>query len=257
MSKLTDYIRRATHQQPAPLGFAAAAPRAPSLSLLCLVRLSENEAGRAAEAASKGADGVIIERAEPRKLKDLAGKVDNLVLGVRPQRQARESISALRQAGADFAVIEPGEALAEALLEEKIGYVLTLDRDADDTRLRLLGDIGLEAVVVPTPAQPLTVERMLSLRRIAALTRTPLLVEVPPDADVSLLQVLRDSGVTGVMVNSSGIGKLEALRERIASLPRRGRRREEHVDATLPVQVHAHAGEDDEEEDRAGGQEPI
>ena len=55
MSKLSDRIRNAGRTAHAPMGFAAGANRAPSATLLCIVRLSANEANKAAEAAEKGA----------------------------------------------------------------------------------------------------------------------------------------------------------------------------------------------------------
>lgn len=249
MSKLADYIRRTTRTEPAPLGFAAAAPRPQAPSMLCLVRLAENEAGKVSEAAAKGADGVIVDRVEPKKLKDQAGKANKVALGVRPQKALREHIASLREAGADFAVIEPQEAMAEALLDDKMGYVLTVGQEMDDTQLRIIGELGFDAIIVSAPLQPITVERMLSLRRIAILAHTPLLVETPANADASLLQVLRDSGVTGVILPSSALGKLQDLRQRIASLPRRTRRREERAEAVLPAAQVAAGHDEDEDED--------
>ena len=128
MSKLSERIRKASRVEPAPLGFALAAGPASAPTMMCLVSLSANEAAKAADAAEKGADAVIIEGADARKLKD-AGGPDGVALGVRPQRAERETISALRQAGADFAVIDPEQTMAEALLEEKMGYVLSIAAD--------------------------------------------------------------------------------------------------------------------------------
>ncbi|MDO8614843.1 MAG: hypothetical protein Q7T33_03780 [Dehalococcoidia bacterium] len=248
MSKLADRIRRASRPQPAPLGFAAAAARKAAPTMLSLVRLSADEAGKAGEAAARGADAVIIEAIDPRKLKEQAAKANSAALGVRPHKAVRQAVASLREAGADFAVVDTESALAESLLEESMGYVLALPANAEDTTLRLLGDLGLDALLVQAPAEPVTVERLLELRRIAVLSRTPLLAEIPADADASLLQVLRDSGVAGVVIEGSALGKLEALRERIAALPPRGRKRQEHTDAVVPAQA-AQAAYDEDEDD--------
>ncbi len=246
MSKLADRIRKTSHTEPAPLGFAPIAAAKAAPTMLTLVWLSANEAGKASEAAAKGADGVIVDGIDPKKLKEQGGKADGIVVGVRPPKAARDIVASLKQAGADFAVVEADSSMADALLEENMGYVLSAKTPLDDTRLRLLAELGLDALIVEAPPPPVTMERMLDLRRIASLSRTPLLAEIAPDADASLLQVLRDSGVTGVVIDASGIGKLQALRERIASLPARGRRKEEHADAVIPAQAaHAHDEEDD------------
>jgi hypothetical protein len=217
--------------------------------MLCVVRLASNEANKAEEAAKKGADAVIVEGADEGKVKDFAKKAPNLLLGVRPQKSERDSIVSLKQAGADFIVLEADSGLAEALLEENVGFVLTTRGEAEDTSLRLLSDLGLDAVIATVPDGAFTIERLLELRRVSALARTPLLVEVPADAEASRLQALRESGVAGVIVDGSAVGKLGKLRETVASLPARGKRREERSEAMLPTGVGAAAGHDHDDDD--------
>jgi len=249
VSKLADRIRRAGRVEPTPLGFAAAAARPKAATLLCLVRVNGNEANKAGEAATKGADAVIVQGADGGKLKDAAGKAGGeAVLGAGLEKADRQKVVAAREAGADFVTLDAPSAMADALLEEKVGLVLALDGEADDTTLRLLGDFGLDAVIVPAPQAPLSMEGLIKLRRISALARTPMLTEVNSDADASLLQALRESGVIGVIIDSSGIGRLEGLRERIAALPARGRRKEERAEAVIPAGVSP-AGHDHEDDD--------
>ncbi len=249
MSKLADLMRRASRPETAPIGFAAAAARQKAPTLLCLVRLDGNEAGKAPEAVDKGADAVIVDGLDARKVKDIATKTGESALGVRVQKAGREATASLREAGADFVLFDLQSAMADTLLEEKIGLVLELPVETEDMTLRLLGDLGLEAVVAPSPQSPLTVRQLLDLRRIAVLARTPVLVEVKPDAEASQLQALRESGVTGVIVDWSGAGKLSALKQRIAELPPRGRRREERAEALLPTGVGAGHSPDEHEDD--------
>jgi 3-dehydroquinate synthase class II len=248
VSKLSDRIRLASKTTHAPMGFAAAA-RAPVSTLLCIVRLPANDVNKAVEAAERGADAVIIDGTNEGKLKDQASKAQGLVFGVSTEETERKQIAALRQAGADFVVLNIQSALAEALLEEKIGFVLNIERELDDTRLRTLGSLGLDALVVPSPGEPLTLERLLELRRIATLTRAPLLTQVAADAAVGYLQALRESGVAGVIVDASSLGRLGRLRETIAALPARGRERQEHAEATLSTPVLVGASSDDFDDD--------
>ena len=121
---------------------------------------------------------VIIEGADAGKVKDFAKKAPGLILGVRPHKTEREQITSLREAGADFVVLDAESAMADALLEENIGFILLIRSDADDTRLRLMSDLNLDALVPPPPDGSLTIERLLELRRFSALGRAPLLVEI-------------------------------------------------------------------------------
>lgn len=244
MSKLSDRIRRASKAEPAPFGFAAAARRAQAPSLLTVVRLSAGEAGKVADAAKAGADAVIV-AGDAAKLKDASNDV---ILGVAPDRADRKAAVTLRDAGADFLVLGP-DAPAEAMLDEKLGFVLELLSELDDTRLRLLTDLNLDAIIVAKPETPLTLARLLELRRVIALARAPLLIGADPDWDAGVLQVLRESGAAGVVVGAGAISKLGELRERIAALPLRGKRREEHAEALVPAQAQAGHDHDDFDDD--------
>lgn len=248
MSKLADRIRKASRPETTPMGFGAAAGK-PSPSMLCLVRLSSGEADKAAEAAAQGADAVIFEGIDASKLKEQAPRADQLFLGVRLSKAERAAVADQRQAGADFVVLDPQLASAEALLEEGIGLALALGRDTTDTTLRLLGDLPLDALLVPTPEAPLTVWRLLELRRISVLSRTPLLTEISAGADAPQLHALREAGVAGVIIESRALDHLPALREVIGSLPPRGRRREERPEAILPAQALAGAPAEEEEQE--------
>ena len=248
MSKLSDRIRKAARPEPAPLGFGAHAARASSPSLLVIVRLSSGDAGKAEEASKKGADAVIVDGADSGRAKDVSAKAAAVALGVRPSHADRKSVAGLRDAGTDFVVLDPESAMAEAMLEEKIGFVLDYRGDGDDTGLRLLGEVGLDAIIIPSPPERFTLAELLKLRRLAALTRVPLMTAVKADSEAGYLHTLRDSGVAGVIIESSGLGKLSDLQSRIASLPARGRRREERAEAVLPAATPSH-DEDFEDDD--------
>ncbi len=240
MSKLSERIRRAARPAPAPFGFGPAAAPIKSPSMLIIVRLGGSETGKAAEAAKSGADAVIV--ADPAK-----AKAEGAILGAALDKTDRASATAAREAGADFLLLDAASALAEAMLDQKLGYVLNLAEEPDDTRTRLLGDLNLDAIIVPSPKAPVTLARLLELRRVAGLTRTPLLVQAEAGIDAALLQVLRDSGAAGIVIEASGIGKLGELKERIAGLPAAGKRHEERAEVT--VSAHAAAGHDGYDDD--------
>lgn len=249
MSNFADRIRRVSRLETLPMGFGAGASRKRTPSMLCLLRLSADKTDVAAEAAAKGADSVIFDSIDGAKLKEQAQKADSLLMGVWLGAAERVSVAAQREAGADFVVLEPESALAETLLEEGIGLVLALGQDTSDTSLRLLADLPLDALLVPAPAAPLTVARLLEVRRLAVLARTPLLMAVGRGIGASWLQALRDAGVAGVILDGEALDRLPDLRAAIDALPARGRRREEHPAAVLPVLGTGALPEEEEEEE--------
>jgi hypothetical protein len=247
MSKLSDRIRRAAKVVPARLGFGPAAAQDKVPSMLVIVRLSGNEASKAADAARAGADAIILAGDATK------AKANGAILGLAPEKADQKAATAARDAGIDFLVLDPAKALAEAMLDQKIGYVLTLSEPLDDVRTRLLSDLNLDAIIVKAPVAPVTLAQLLELRRIAGLTRTPLLVQTDAGIDGALLQVLRDSGAAGIVVEASAIGKIADLRDRIAALPTAGHKKEERAEVTVSANAaagHSHDdGYDDDDDD--------
>ncbi|MEO8457318.1 MAG: hypothetical protein ABI559_05845 [Chloroflexota bacterium] len=236
MSKLSDRIRRAAKVTPARLGFGPATVQAKRPTMLLVVKLGASESGKAADAVSAGADAIIA-AGDPSKV-----KAEGAILGLAPDKADAKAAEAARTAGVDFLVLDPAKALAEAMLDQKLGYVLALDEPMDDVRTRLLGDLNLDAILVKSPSTPVTLASLIELRRLGALTRTPMLVQVDAGIDQMLLQVLRDSGTAGVVIEASAIGKLGELKERIAALPTPGHKKEDRAEVT--VSANAAAGHD-------------
>ncbi|MCH8813873.1 MAG: hypothetical protein IH957_02070 [Chloroflexi bacterium] len=255
MSKLSDRIRKTRLAAPKPIGFTAAAASAPARTMLIIVRLSSRDVGKTEDAAEKGPDAIIVENPNISKFKSAAGKSGEALCGAAIDNADREAVVSMAEAGADFVEIDFESGLAEAMLEENLGYVLAIGLEAKDSELRLIGDLPIDALIVPPPKGKLTLGDALSLRRIATLARTPLFIEANSDIDVSALQALRSAGVVGVIVDESAIGKLARLRKTIESLPSREPKREDHREVSLPMGVRASTdgGREDEEDDEDEG----
>jgi hypothetical protein len=243
MSKLSERIRSAARSVPAPFGFGAAMAPAKTPSMLIVVRLAANESGKSADAGKAGADAIIV-AGDPAK-----AKANGAILGAALDKTDRNAATAAREAGVDFLLLDPATALAEAMLDQKLGYVLQLNEPLDDTRTRIVGDLNLDAIIIPSPPPPVTLAQLLEIRRVAGLARTPLLIQADAGIDASLLQVLRDSGAAGIVVDASGIGKLSQLKERIAGLPAAGRRHEERAEVTVSANAVAGHGDDGFDDD--------
>lgn len=248
MSKLGDRIRKTGKAEPAQLGFATAAAKAASASMFVVVDVGA-DAARIADAVKKGADAVIWEgdAAALRKAKT----ADGVTLGVRVKDAGREEAAALREAGADFLVID-GATAGGALLDEKLGFVMVIEEPEklEDSQLRLMGELSLDALLVDPPEAPFKVADVLALRRIAAMARAPMLARVDPSMDAGTLQLLRESGAIAAVVAASSAAKLGDLTKTIASLPERGRKRDDKSDALVPAQsTGGHDHDDDDDDD--------
>jgi hypothetical protein len=252
MSKLADLIRRAIRTEPGPIGFATAARKAPpTLTLVAIA--SDHYAQGTRDGVAAGADAVLLSgRPGEKDVKDTVAAAGDHPCGV---ALGDNGAVVLREAGADFIVIEP-ETHASALLDEQLGFVYHLRGELSDTQLRTLDPLPLDAILVDREAVPVTIARQMELQRISALARTALLVPVPPEVQQDDLLAYRDSGVAIVAVDlkeRNAIDAIKRLRAMIDELPkRRIRRREERASISLPggggrgIEEHDH---DDDEDD--------
>jgi hypothetical protein len=247
MSKLSDRIKRSGKVEPAPIGFATSASRAASASMLTVVDTGA-DAGKIGDHAKKGAD-VVLWQGDAAALRK-AKLPDGVILGVIAPAAGREEAAALREAGADFLVIDR-DARGEALLDDKLGFVMAIaDTGAlEDAELRLMGELTLDALLVDAPDSPMSVGDVLALRRVAALARAPLIVRSAPGIEAGTLQLLRESGGIGVALDASSAGKLADLRKTIESLPERGRKGADKSEALVPASTSAGSHDHDDDDD--------
>ena len=231
MNKLAERLR-AARRRDRRLGFGPAdAPQAASRGLLI--------AARGADAA--GADLAL--------LPDAAAVGDSAALaGVELSPLTTEGAAAAEEAGAAFVVYDPDQAEAEALLRVRLDYVLRLPaRDIEDGELRAVASLRPTLVIGPAVSEPMPVAALIALRRIGLGVGAPLAVSIPATAGAGLLEVLRDSGVVVLVLESPSADEVAALRGRIAELPVRSRRRED--DSPVVTGVRPEAVEDDFDDD--------
>jgi hypothetical protein len=235
VSKLADRIRKAARIEAQPLGFMAA--RAVAEPTMLLGGLAK-DAKSAADATKRGADFVVLTKAAPGDASEAGALAGAMIEG-------DADAKAYREGGFDFVVFDPDRTSSTAVLDDAIGYVMLLPKDASDVDLRAIESFQLDAIDVGEIKGSLTVRRQIELRRVFALTRKPLLATVPHDISVPALQALRDTNVIGVL--AEGGDAVERLRRSIDALPPRARRKDE--DRPTPLVPRASAAADDGDDD--------
>jgi hypothetical protein len=249
MSKLGDRIRKTMHTDAAPIGFRAVRPaKTPSL----LTALLLDDPDKVAQAIAAGAGVVILKDASADGIGAAVDAAGETPLGVWPKRIDAEEATSLIAASVDFIVFEAESTPATALLEEKLGYALALKDDQDDTYLRVLESVALDAILLPDWKGPLTLKAQLELRRVAGLARKPLMLPLLLPVESSDLECLRDAGVSVLLldgVDGKTLEGLPALIKLIEELPGPRRRRETALEVLLPRAAEMAAEEEDEEDD--------
>ena len=213
--------------------------------MLLFVRLNTNDVGQANKAAGQGEDIIILNVADPSRLRGKFKAGNNSTLGIQTEVLDPATITKIQGAGADFAMLSENSE-ATTILNQDLGFVMTIKHEISDVSLRMLEDLSLDAILVPTPNGPLTIEEQLKLRRISALSRTMLLINVAADITTKQLQALRAAGVVGVIIDA-GI-PIDSIRKAIDSLPAQDDHNSERMDAIVPM-FQPGAAEDELEEE--------
>ena len=254
MSKLRERIRTALRPRPAPLGFGPRdRGRAVGRNLVVLAEVADPAAATAA--ASAGVDALLYS-ADSAGVAAVIEVAAGLPVGARIPAATAADAAALLAAGADFLLFDDAQTEAAALLGPDLGHVALLAdglaaATAAEDQLRLLQPLDLDAILVPAREGAMTVRDQLVTRRIAELTRKPLIVPVAATATATAtateLEVLRDAGAPAVLASGADRAALERLIAAAAEVPAPRERREERPDALVPAALAAAFDEDDDE----------
>ena len=256
MSKFLDRLEKITRGTPVSIGFGAAsrAEKLPSMGLLG--RLSDRaKALRGASVLAKiGAEGALIEGIdEEADVNELAQALKDVPWGRRVHELNAEQVSGYRGEGCDFLVFEPEKVLLDSLGDEDTAYVLCLRPDVDEGYLRGVEGLPIDAVLLDTDGMhpPLTLQHLTTISSVRSMFSKYLLLQIHGDLTARELEGLRDIGVDGLVVDVSAfsVKKLEGLRDRLLSLPRRQPDRASKRSAVLPAGAYTAADvESDDEE---------
>ena len=197
MSSFRTRLRQTTQaSRGRQIGFSASATAQPAAQLL-VVAIVEDAA--AIPALIEAGAGALISTS----LDSLAGLVEaagELPVGVRIDATTVADAKRATEAGVDFIAFSDAETEAEALLEPEPGRVLLIESEVDEERLRSIGGMRLDAIIVAPPSQPLMVRDQLALRRIADATGAPLIVPSGEAPSTGVLHAWRNAGSLAVLV---------------------------------------------------------
>src|SRR5690606_31605752 len=122
----------------------------------------------------------------------------------------------------------------------------------DDTTLRALASLGLDALFVQHGGGDMSLAQQLQLVRLASFSGTPLIVTANAAASVDQLRVLRDSGCAAVVLSAgSSAADISTLGDRLREVPapRKSKREGARDIAIVPIGAAAGSHEHDDDDD--------
>jgi hypothetical protein len=251
MSQLKKKMERLQKRDGPPIGFGKVVRDQPAAMLLGVVA---GDAKATAQALEAGADFAVVRAPDA---KAAAGAVKQLVgegacIGAWLESLDESGAQALREAGCDFVICTLEGTVSAAVDSDKMGHVLAIPPEGlEDSTLRALGPLGLDALLYEGEATGLTLAGQLQLVRLAAFSSTPLLVVLGSNPSASDFRTLRDSGCGAVVVSGDlKPNRIQSLVEALKSVPPPRRARRDSPEVAIVPSMAAHAeheeGDDDE-----------
>ncbi len=229
MSELIDKLERASKGAAQPLGFGGAARRERIAPILLLAAVDSRNGAQAQAVAEAGLDAAIVDgaAASPHPLQDVT-------LGVWfDQAQLADPD------GADFQVFSSDATPLAALAGDERTLIMEIDPDIDNTLLRSLDSLPVDAFIVRLlDAGGLTVRQLMQLGRVRGATSRWLIAHIPALPSREEAELLRDAGVGAALISAAGVSAddLRKTREMLLDLPRESARkkRRERSAVALP-----------------------
>lgn len=241
MSKLLDLLERVRDGSPAPLGFGAARAAAlPGLALVGRVNRPGRRRPRGlTRAAAACLDATIVDDAGgPDYMAVLGGLLPDVAWGPRPAALTAADLQGCRDAGADLVAFTLDGAAAALSGTDDLARLLSLSPDIADAELRAVAALPVDAFILDMRAvsSPWTLQDLVRVGSVSRRVDKFVLVEVsqPPARDD--MTALRDTGVSGLVVDVSTLSQtaLAALKGDLMAMPRPRPRRRERRAASIP-----------------------
>ena len=261
MSKLIDRLEKLGEPAATPMGFGAASrSNEGPLSLLLIGATTLTELKKSPKLLDTKVDAVAVsvDLSEEGLADGLVGtdKDRDRLWGVRVNAVSEDQAQQLKETGCDFLIFDAEDTDAAVLNDEELGKLLNVGHELDEEVGRAIQDLPIDGVLFSPQGDllPLTVKKLIELKKVSGLVDKPLVIEAPSSLGQADLEALRDAGIGGLVVQLSEGDAIGALRESIAALPRR-----KPSSTPRPIvalrgtatehESHSHGDEEDDQDD--------
>ena len=249
MSKLVDKLQHLSKPSP-QMGFHSGDAGAAPPSMLLIAGLRGRDAAEARALAESNIDaGLLLEPADAAQIKQIAGAMGSLPLGVFLRGESGPGAAEIADSGGDFIVFDTRTPI-KTLEAEGLGKLLAVEPSLESSLIGGISELEVDGVLIVNKQPVITIEHLLFCRRVIASAAKPLLMAVASPLTKEDINSLWEAGVEGIVTPPGQLPRqLSPLREMIAALPRHRRRRRGESGVALPhYGVPAEPEEEEEEE---------
>lgn len=226
MSKLTDILERAGQSDPSPIGFGGTSRGASSVPELVLIgQVSGNEMINDRSLLDAQVDGVLVvlDSWSKRSLDRIRSALKGKTWGARANSISESQAKDLKDRGCDFIVFEADDTAAAVLNDDELGKIIAIDSELGGREARGIQRLSIDGVLLEQGDDlvPLTVRKLVGIQQSRGRIDLPFLVGTSSELGAADLEVLRNAGVQGLVVDLGSPDAVARTRDAIAGLPRR------------------------------------
>ena len=270
MSKFIERLMKVGEQSPSPIGFGLpSGQRDVTTEIVLVARVVPGAVIKSPKLADSHADAYSLgaDLSDEKGIEAAAEALRDQVWGLRPsEKLSLASGQELAKKGCDFVVLESWDAEASLLNEEDLGVLGTVRVTTTEKKGRNHGVPAMDEEEVHALSQlthgllfspalrdlPLSVETAVDIQRILSVVDKPLIVEAPEGIGSGDIELLRNMGISGLIVDlndQKDLDKIATIKEAIATLPRR-KSKSGRADPLIPQTApEMEAGDLDQDED--------
>ena len=260
MSEFLDSLEKISTNAPAPLGFGVRREQRPP-GMALVVQISSNHASGSEAISDLSPQGVLLSGIDDLpSLKKIAPGLPSIPWGISPGTVTEDSVNGYKEAGCDMLAFGLADTPVSAINSDEMARLLYLDPDADERQLRAINPLPVDVVLIDVTSQSgtWTLGDLTNVTAISSRVNKYILVSISQPPGAKDLEVLRDAGVHGLVVDAGSVSKegLVKLKSDLQEMPRPQPGRKNRNAAVLPSSVFSadrspapqEPDEDDDEE---------
>jgi cyanate lyase len=203
MSRFADKLKNALQVAPPSMGFFRAAQVSAKPRMLLVAWIGLEEVEKSIDLLKTADAAVLVPSKTPvaKTLKALTKSLGEMPWGLWSEGEG-PTFKALETAGVDFIVFAPDKMPLVSIGEEKPGRVVGIPLDLEDSLVRTINELPVDAVIINSPGtDPLTWKDLMRFRRLGDWISKPLLAVIPAPITEGEIKALWDAGIDALVVS--------------------------------------------------------
>jgi hypothetical protein len=239
MSVFVERLENLLKGEQQPIGFGARQAVSPGQKIQVVACLSE-ESGDVSDIIT-GADAVLLCVSRADTASDLIQKITaastDIPCGIWFRGSDKTETKQIAKLESDFLVFTAVGTPLTAIESYEGGKIVEVEPSMDAGLLYTVNTLPVDAVLAggeEKEEDALTMQQLMAFQRFADIVTKPLLVPVPGKVTGKELLALWEAGISGVVVEADGQGRIKKLRQEIDKLDFPSQRRRDRSNVVLP-----------------------